>query len=118
MGLIKKVVVGKALAGLVKKAKQKKEQNMKDKKEKKEKKWKKVLAVCLSFLAGAGVAGWVVYKHKDVIAAVLEGSKLPKGTKLTTRIGVKFARTGLTTVQGVCSAVMGKVKGLFTAKAA
>lgn len=121
MGLIKKVVIGKALADLVKKEKQKKEKKkMEEKKEKKEgrKKWKKGLTVCLSFLAGAGLAGWVVYKHKDVIAAVLEGSKLPKGTKMSTRIGVKFARTAVTTVQDFCTAVLNKVKGLFQAKAA
>ena len=93
---------------------------MEDKKEKKEgkKKWKKGLTVCLSFLAGAGVAGWVVYKHKAVIAAVLEGSRLPKGTKMSTRIGVKFARTAVATAQGFCTAVLNKVKGLFQTKAA
>ena len=98
----------------------KEKKKMEEKKGKKEgrKKWKKGLTVCLSFLAGAGLAGWVVYKHKDVIAAVLEGSKLPKGTKMSTRIGVKFARTAVTTVQDFCTAVLNKVKGLFQAKAA
>ncbi len=89
---------------------------MKEKKKKKEgkKSWKKILAV-LSFTAGAGLAGWVVYKRRDVIAAVFEGSKLPKGTKLSTRIGVKFLRTAVGTVQGFCTAVLRKVKSLSKA---
>jgi hypothetical protein len=118
MGLISKLVIGKALADFVgkrvKKAKEKKA--MKEKKEKKEKKtWKKVILPILTFTAGAGLTGWFVYKHKDEVAAVFKGTKLPKGTKLSSRIAVKLCRTAFKTVQGTCNAGLNKVKSMLKA---
>ena len=118
MGFISKLVIVKAVADFigkrVKKAKEKKA--MKEKEEKKKKKtWKKYVLPILTFSAGAGLTGWFVYTHKDEVSAVFKGTKLPKGTKLSSRIAVKVCRTAFQAVQASCNAGMNKVKGFFKA---
>ena len=119
MGLISKLVIGKAVADFVgkrvKKAKEKKAMKEKKEEKKAKKTWKKVILPVLTFSVGAGLTGWFVYTHKDEVSAVFKGTKLPKGTKLSSRIVVGLCRTALQAVQATCNAGIDKVKGVFKA---
>ena len=54
----------------------------KKKHEKKVRKTKRILHVlglCCAFCLGAGLMGWFVYAHRNVIAAAVNGTAMPKG---------------------------------------
>ena len=76
MGLIGKVMVGKAAADFAGKEARRVEKKVK----KKIKRTKKtILLLLLSFCAGAVCMGTVVYTHRQAIAAAVSGKSLPKG---------------------------------------
>lgn len=50
----------------------------KKKAKKKAKRLHRLLAVCAVFCAGAACMGWFVYKHRRVIAAAVNGTRILK----------------------------------------
>ena len=74
MGLLGKVFLGKAAAGVagrgIKKAEKKVKKNIKRTK-------RTIALMTLSFLCGAGLMGVFVYEHRRVLAAAVSGTRMP-----------------------------------------
>ena len=72
--MLGKLFLGKAAAGVAGRGVKKVEKKVK----KDIKRTKRTIALMtLSFLCGAGLMGWFVYEHRRVLAAAVNGTRMP-----------------------------------------